>query len=196
MSREGTVHRQTAETDVMVRWELDGNGQAQIETGIGFLDHMLAHVARHGRFDLDVRARGDLHIDAHHTAEDVALTMGRALNQALGERRGIRRMGHAIVPMDEALALVAVDLSGRPYTACDLGLKGEMLGTLPTEMVEHVLLSLATEGRFNLHARCLAGSNDHHKVEAIFKALARALDEATSIDARLGDTIPSTKGAL
>jgi imidazoleglycerol-phosphate dehydratase len=196
MSRAGTVHRQTAETDVRVHWELDGTGQAQVATGIGFLDHMLTHIARHGRFDLQVSATGDLHIDAHHTAEDVALTMGRALNQALGDRRGIQRMAHAIVPMDEALALVAVDLSGRPYTACDLALRGEMLGTLPAEMVEHVLHSLATEGRFNLHARCLAGSNDHHKVEAIFKALARALDAATSIDPRVADAIPSTKGTL
>ena len=196
MSRSGAVQRKTNETEVTVRWELDGTGEARIATGVGFLDHMLAHVARHGRFDLEVSATGDLHIDAHHTAEDVALTMGQALHQALGERRGIQRMGHAIVPMDEALALVAIDLGGRPYTACDLPLTGEMLGTLPTEMVEHVLLSLATEGRFNLHARFLAGTNDHHKVEALFKALARALDAATALDPRLGDTIPSTKGSL
>jgi len=196
MSRCGTVHRRTNETDVTVRWELDGRGEAQVATGVGFLDHMLAHVARHGRFDLQVTATGDLHIDAHHTAEDVAITMGQAFAQALGEKRGIRRMGQAIVPMDEALALVAVDLSGRPWTACDLPLRGEMLGTLPTEMIEHVLASLATEGRFNLHARFLAGTNDHHKVEALFKALARALDDATLIDPRLGDSIPSTKGSL
>ncbi len=141
-------------------------------------------------------AKGDLHVDAHHTAEDVALALGRALDQALGERRGIRRMAHAIVPMDDALALVAVDLSGRPYAVCDLPLHGEMLGALPAEMVEHVLASLATAGRLNLHARILAGSNDHHKVEALFKALARALDEATSIDPRLVGVIPSTKGTL
>jgi len=196
MSRCGTVHRRTNETDVTVRWELDGRGEAQLATGVGFLDHMLAHVARHGRFDLQVTATGDLHIDAHHTAEDVAITMGQAFAQALGEKRGIRRMGQAIVPMDEALALVAVDLSGRPWTACDLPLRGEMLGTLPTEMIEHVLASLAMEGRFNLHARFLAGTNDHHKVEALFKALARALDDATLIDPRLGDSIPSTKGSL
>jgi len=196
MSRCGTVHRRTNETDVTVRWELDGRGEAQLATGVCFLDHMLAHVARHGRFDLQVTATGDLHIDAHHTAEDVAITMGQAFAQALGEKRGIRRMGQAIVPMDEALALVAVDLSGRPWTACDLPLRGEMLGTLPTEMIEHVLASLATEGRFNLHARFLAGTNDHHKVEALFKALARALDDATLIDPRLGDSIPSTKGSL
>lgn len=196
MSRTGTAQRETTETQVTVTWELDGAGHAEVQTGIGFLDHMLTHVARHGRFDLRVRATGDLHIDAHHTAEDVGLTMGQALTRALGERRGIRRMGHAIVPMDEALALVAVDLSGRPYTACDLPLRGEWLGTLPTEMVEHVLLSLATEGRFNLHARFLSGTNDHHKVEALFKALARALDEATALDPRLGTTIPSTKGSL
>ncbi|GAC1433380.1 MAG: imidazoleglycerol-phosphate dehydratase HisB [Chloroflexota bacterium] len=196
MSRTGTAQRETTETQVTVTWELDGVGHAEVQTGIGFLDHMLTHVARHGRFDLQVRATGDLHLDAHHTAEDVGLTMGQALTRALVERRGIRRMGHAIVPMDEALALVAVDLSGRPYTVCDLPLRGEMLGTLPAEVVEHVLLSLATEGRFNLHARLLAGTNDHHKVEAVFKALARALDEATALDARLGDVIPSTKGTL
>ena len=196
MGRSATVHRKTAETEITAAWDLDGSGRCEVNTGIGFLDHMLAHVARHGRFDVRVEATGDLHIDAHHTAEDVGLVLGQALNQALGERRGIKRMAHAIVPMDEALALVAVDLSGRPYTVCDLPLRGEMIGTLPAEMVEHVLLSLATEGRFNLHVRLLTGTNDHHKVEAVFKALARALDEATALDARLGDAIPSTKGTL
>lgn len=194
--RIGTCARTTGETSASVTWNLDGAGVARIATGIGFLDHMLDLLAHHGLFDLTVEVQGDLHVDAHHTVEDAGLAMGAALREALGDRRGIVRMGHAIVPMDEALALVAVDLSGRPYAVLDVPLGGPMLGALPTEMVPHFFHSLATEARCTLHARVLAGANDHHRVEAVFKGLGRALHAATRRDPARGDRIPSTKGVL
>jgi len=153
-------------------------------------------VAVHGLFDLDVKAAGDLHIDAHHTVEDVALTLGQALAEALGDKRGLVRMGSAYVPMDEALAFVAVDLSGRPYSVIEAAWHGPMLGQMPTSLVEHFLESLASAGRLNLHARVLYGRDDHHQAEALFKALGRALGAATQIDPRRGGQIPSTKGTL
>jgi imidazoleglycerol-phosphate dehydratase len=157
---------------------------------------MLNLLSHHGLFDLDVQAVGDLHVDAHHTVEDTGLALGIALREALGERRGVVRMAHAIVPMDEALALVAVDLSGRPYAALDMPLRTHMLGAMPTELVPHFFHSLATEARCNVHARILAGSNDHHVVEAVFKGLARALHAASRVDpARVG-RVPSTKGVV
>jgi imidazoleglycerol-phosphate dehydratase len=194
--RTGSLTRETGETRVSVTWTLDGSGTAQVATGVGFLDHMLHLLAHHGLFDLTVEAKGDLHIDAHHTVEDTGLALGSALREALGDRRGIVRMAHAVVPMDEALALVAVDLSGRPYYVGDLPLTGPMLGTLPTEMVPHFFHALATEARCNLHIRLLTGANDHHKVEAAFKGLGRALYAATRIDPARGDRVPSTKGVL
>jgi imidazoleglycerol-phosphate dehydratase len=194
--RIGTCARTTGETSARVTWNLDGAGAAHVVTGVGFLDHMLDLLAHHGLFDLTVEVQGDLHVDAHHTVEDAGLALGAALREALGDRRGIVRMGHAIVPMDEALALVAVDLSGRPYPALDIPLAGPMLGTLPSEMVPHFFSSLAIEARCNLHARVLAGANDHHKVEAVFKGLGRALYVATRRDPARGDRIPSTKGVL
>lgn len=194
--RTATVFRETRETRIRVELDLDGSGQAQVNTGIGFLDHMLDHIARHGLFDLRVEAEGDLHVDTHHTTEDVAICLGRAFDEALQERRGIVRMGQAIVPMDEALALVAVDLSGRPHAALDISFSGERLGNLPTEMIPHFLHSFALEARLTLHIRLLAGQNDHHRAEAIFKALARALMAATRIESRLVGEIPSTKGVL
>jgi imidazoleglycerol-phosphate dehydratase len=157
---------------------------------------MLDLLTHHGLFDISVEAAGDLHVDAHHTVEDVGLGLGLALREALGERRGIVRMAHAAVPMDDALALVAVDLSGRAFTSLDLRLGGQMLGTLPTEMVPHFFQSLAGEARFNLHIHMLAGSNDHHLVEAAFKGLGRALHAATRLDPGRGDRVPSTKGVL
>jgi imidazoleglycerol-phosphate dehydratase len=190
------VQRTTRETSVEVAIDVDGSGTSDISTGIGFLDHMLESLARHGRLDLTVRATGDLHIDAHHTVEDVGIVLGQALNQALGTRAGIRRFADATVPLDEALAHVALDLSGRPYAVLDLPFGGPMLGTLPTELVAHFLQSLAHEARMTLHARVLAGDNDHHRAEAVFKALARALESATRLDPRLGGGIPSTKGTL
>lgn len=195
-NRVGEVARRTRETSVQVRWALDGRGTGDVQTGVGFLDHMLDSLARHGRFDLTVRAEGDLHIDEHHTVEDVGISMGQALDQALGDRGGLRRFGDACVPLDEALAQVAVDLSGRGIAFLDLPLSGPTLGTMRVEMVPHFLTSLAMEARITLHAAILRGANDHHRVEALFKALARALDDATRIDPRLGGDVPSTKGSL
>lgn len=195
MIRKATVERKTAETDVHLTLSLDGDGLHEIDTGVGFLDHMLRHVAVHGLFDLTAAATGDLHVDAHHTIEDVAIVLGQALAQALGERRGIRRMGHAYVPMDEALAFVAVDLSGRPYSVIQAQWHTPAIGQMPSAMVDHFLESLAVHGRLNLHARVLYGRNDHHQAEALFKALAQALRAAVERDPRRND-VPSTKGTL
>ena len=195
-ARNAQIRRETRESWVEVTLNLDGAGQAQIATGIGFLDHMLDSLSRHARFDLTVKAEGDLHVDQHHTAEDVGITLGQALDRALGDRRGIRRFGDATVPLDEALSQVAVDLGGRGWANIDLPFRGEMIGGLSSEMIPHLLQSFAMEGRFSLHVRLLAGENDHHRAEATFKALARALDDATRPDPRLGGAVPSTKGVL
>jgi imidazoleglycerol-phosphate dehydratase len=194
--RTAHVQRDTRETRVEVVLNLDGSGRGDIATGIGFLDHMLDSLARHARFDLTVRAEGDLHVDQHHTAEDVGVSLGQALDRALGERRAIRRFGDAVVPLDEALAQVAVDLGGRGFSSINLPFRTPMLGGLSTEMIPHLLQSFANDGRFNLHVRLLAGENDHHRAEATFKALARALDDATRPDPRLGTDVPSTKGVI
>lgn len=194
--RTATVTRQTGETSIEITLNLDGSGQANVSTGLGFLDHMLDALARHARFNLTVRAKGDLHIDEHHTVEDVGIVLGRALAQALGNRKGITRMGHAIVPMDEALALVAVDFGGRGYFVFDGCFTTDRIGQVGTSLIPHFLESMAHEGRLNLHARLLAGADDHHRAEALFKALARALDMATRPDDRLAGQIPSTKGTL
>ncbi|MSQ42121.1 MAG: imidazoleglycerol-phosphate dehydratase HisB [Dehalococcoidia bacterium] len=194
--RRATVDRRTAETRVHVELNLDGRGDAQVATGIGFYDHMLTTFARHGRFDLQLTCEGDLHIDAHHTMEDVALALGAAVDQALGDRAGITRMGDATVPLDEALVQVAIDLSGRPYAATDFDFIGEHIGEAPAEMVPHVLRSFATAARLTLHVRQLAGANDHHIAEAAMKALGRALDAATRADERIAGLVPSTKGTL
>jgi imidazoleglycerol-phosphate dehydratase len=196
MMRIATLERQTSETQVQVTLNLDGSGQYAVSTGVGFLDHMLRHLAVHGLFDLTVRAKGDLEIDLHHTVEDVALALGGCLDQALGDRKGILRMGHAYVPMDEALAFVAVDLSGRPYTVANVDWNAPAIGPLPTTLVPHFLESLATAGRLNLHARVLYGRDDHHKAEALFKALGRALETAVRIEPRRAAQVPSTKGSL
>ncbi len=195
-ARTATVSRTTGETDISITLNVDGTGQADIQTGVGFLDHMLHALARHARFDLTVRAKGDLHIDEHHTVEDVGLVLGKALAQALGNRSGITRMGHAIVPMDEALALVAVDFGGRGYFVFDGHFTTDRIGQVTTTLIPHFFESLAHEGKLNLHARLLAGQDDHHKAEALFKALARALDMAVQPDARLAGQVPSTKGTL
>jgi imidazoleglycerol-phosphate dehydratase len=196
VGRSATCSRETRETRVTVQIDLDGRGTYQVRTGIGFLDHMLESLARHSRFDLTVSADGDLHVDGHHTAEDVAICLGRALNQALAERAGVRRMGHAIVPMDEALATVAIDLSGRGIAILDTSFRGESIGDLRSEMIPHFLQSFALEARISIHAQITAGQNDHHRAEALFKALARALDDATRVDPRLSGAVPSTKGSL
>jgi len=194
--RETKVERKTGETDIEVTLRLEGSGAHDISTGIGFLDHMLTHIAVHGLFDLNVQARGDLHIDAHHTIEDTALVLGQAFDQALDDRKGIARMGTAFVPMDEALAHVAVDLSGRPYSVMQAEWHTPAIGQFPTSLVAHFFESLAVTMRANLHARVLYGRDDHHQAEALFKALARALDVATQLDPRRGGVVPSTKGSL
>jgi imidazoleglycerol-phosphate dehydratase len=194
--RTARIHRETRETTIELELDVDGDGRAVVSTGVGFLDHMLDSLARHARFDLTLKAVGDLHVDAHHTVEDVAIVLGQALDRALGERRGLRRFADATVPLDEALAQVAVDLSGRGFAAVDLPFGGEMIGALPTEMVPHFLRSFAVEARLTLHVRLLAGENDHHRAEATFKALARALELATRLDPRIADQVPSTKGSL
>ena len=194
--RTASIHRQTNETDIHLTLNLDGRGRHEIATGVGFLDHMLAHVAVHGLFDMDVQVKGDLHIDPHHTIEDTALALGQAFAEALGDRQGLVRMGSAYVPMDEALAFVAVDLSGRPYAVVDAAWHGPAIGQFPTSLVPHFLESLAVTARANVHARVLYGRDDHHQAEALFKALGRALDAATAIDPRRAGAVPSTKGVL
>jgi imidazoleglycerol-phosphate dehydratase len=193
--RHAEIHRQTSETDITISVNLDGTGKYQVETGIGFLDHMLAAFAVHGLFDLAVRAVGDLHIDPHHTIEDTAIVLGQAIDKALGDRQGINRAGHTYMPMDEVLAFVAVDLSGRPYTVFRAEWHTPSIGQFPTDLVEHFFESLAVHGRMTVHARCEYGRNDHHQAEALFKSLARALRTAVDHDPRRND-IPSTKGSL
>ena len=193
--RQARVERVTRESSIVLSLTIDGSGKAQIDTGIGFLDHMLTLLAGHGLFDLEVQAQGDLHVDEHHTAEDTLICLGKALDQALGDRRGIVRTAHSYVPMDESLALVAVDLGGRPYCVFNAEFVTPRLGTLGTDLIFHLFESLAIHARMNLHAQVLYGRNDHHKVEALFKGLARALDAATQLDARRQD-VPSTKETL
>ena len=195
-SRRALVERETGETRVKVELTLDGSGQYQIETGNGTLDHLLAQLARHGLFDLTIQAQGDLETGWHHLVEDVGIGLGRALHEALGDRSGIVRMGHALAPLDETLAQVVVDLSGRGYATVDTGLTGEMVERLPSDLVRHLLETFAVEARITLHARVLYGVNQHHKAEALFKALARALRDAVQVDPRLEGQAPSTKGTL
>ena len=190
------ISRQTNETQINISLNLDGSGKYEINTGIGFLDHMLTHLAVHGLFDLTLQAKGDLEIDAHHTVEDVALTLGQAFDKALGNRQGIIRMGDCFVPMDETLAHVAIDLSGRPYSVVQVEWHMPYVGQIPATLFPHFFESFAVTTRCNLHARVLYGRDDHHQAEALFKAWARALDFATQLDPRRTDVIPSTKGTL
>jgi imidazoleglycerol-phosphate dehydratase len=196
MTRSASIARTTSETDIAVSLDLDGSGKADIATGIGFLDHMLTALARHALFDLTVRAKGDLHIDFHHTTEDVGIVLGRAVAAALGEKRGIRRFGHAVVPMDEALAEAAIDISGRPFLAWSVAFAQPKVGEMDTELFEEFFRAFATSALITLHVTARAGRNAHHVAEACFKALARALRMAVEADPRVGDAIPSTKGAL
>jgi imidazoleglycerol-phosphate dehydratase len=193
-ARRATVQRTTRETDVTVTLDLDGNGRAEIATGIGFYDHLLTSLAHHGLFDLAVAARGDLDVDEHHTVEDVALVLGSALAEALGDRAGIRRFGEASVPMDESLATAVTDVGGRPYTVIELPFRGERVGELPLQLIEHALEAIARTGGVTLHLRG-SGRNDHHLAEAAFKALARALRDACELDPRRVG-VASTKGVL
>jgi imidazoleglycerol-phosphate dehydratase len=196
MSRIVTLTRTTAETDITLTLDLDGSGAAEIDTGIGFLDHMLTALARHALFDLKLRAEGDLHIDLHHTTEDVGIVLGRAVAQALGEKRGIRRFGQALLPMDEALVEAAIDISGRPFLAWSVRFAAPKIGEMDTELFEEFFRAFAINALITLHITQKAGSNAHHIAEACFKALARALRVAVEADARIGDAIPSTKEAL
>ena len=193
--RKTSLSRNTNETQIKLALNLDGGGDADIDTGIGFFDHMLHHIALHGMLDLSIKASGDTHIDSHHTIEDVAICLGKAIDAALTSRSGIQRMGSAYVPMDEALARVVIDLSGRPYAVIKADFTTPMMGAMPTDLVIHALETMAAHAKMNLHAEVLYGRNDHHKAEALFKAFGRALSAAVAADPRRAG-IPSTKGTL
>lgn len=190
--REIELKRKTSETDIQIRLNLDGNGEYNINTGIGFFNHMLESFAKHGFFDLDINVHGDTNVDDHHTIEDVGILLGQTFNMALNDKKGIKRISHAIVPMDEALATVAVDISGRSYCVCNFEFLRPKVGELATENVEHFLESFANNAKININAK-VEGENDHHKIESLFKALARALDDASKVE---HDIIMSTKGLL
>ena len=196
MGRSVTITRATSETQISLELDLDGTGVSQISTGVGFLDHMLTALARHALFDLTIDAAGDLHIDDHHTTEDVGIVLGQALARALGDKRGVRRFGSAAVPMDEALVEAAIDLSGRPFLAWSVAFERDTVGTMDTELFEEFFRALAMNALITLHVTQKAGRNAHHVAEACFKATARALRAAVEPDPRAGDQVPSTKGAL
>ena len=195
MSRNSTIKRTTKETDITVTLALDGTGKSSISTGIGFFDHMLEGFAKHGLFDLTVKADGDLQVDPHHTVEDVGIVLGQAIREALGDKNGICRFGYFILPMDEALALCAVDLGGRPYFDMDAQFVAERIGTFETQLVREVFYAVSVNAMMNLHVRLLAGENDHHKAEAMFKAFGKALDMASRTDERITGVM-STKGTI
>ena len=194
--RSATLRRATGETDIRLSLDLDGAGVYDVDTGNGFLDHMVSQISRHGLMDITLKASGDLHTGWHHLVEDVGITLGRAFHEAIGDARGIRRMGHAIVPLDETLAMVALDCSGRGYAVIETTIDDSMVETLPGSLVRHFFESFALEGKINLHAKILAGIDPHHKAEALCKALARALRDALEADPRSPQAIPSTKGTL
>lgn len=193
--RIASVIRKTKETDISVKLNIDGTGKADIETGIGFFDHMLEAFAKHGLFDLEVKVKGDLNVDGHHTVEDTGIVLGQALLQAIGDKKGIRRYGSEILPMDESLVLAAVDLCGRPYFVMDAAFTFPMVGDFDTQLVNEFFYAVSYSAMMNIHLRVLTGSNDHHKIEAMFKAFAKAVDTATMVDPRITDVL-STKGAL
>lgn len=190
--RTAKMNRKTSETDIEISLNIDGNGKSDVSTGIDFFNHMLDSFARHGFFDLDVKAKGDVSVDDHHTVEDVGILLGETFAGVIGDKKGIKRMAHAIIPMDDALATVAVDISGRSYSVLNFKFKKAKVGDLSTENVEHFFDSFANSARININAK-VEGENDHHKIEALFKAFARALNEASRIE---HDVIPSTKGVL
>lgn len=194
--RKAEISRKTAETEIQLRLDLDGTGVSQLHTGCGFLDHMLTLFARHGRFDLAVRCEGDTYVDDHHTVEDIGICLGDAFAQALGDKRGVVRYGSTLLPMDEALILTAVDLSGRGMLCCDLRIPTEKVGTFDTQLAEEFFIALARRGDMTIHIRQLAGNNSHHIIEGAFKSLARSLAAAAAIDPRFSQEIPSTKGVL
>ncbi len=194
--RQATIDRSTRETHCHLTIDLDGLGVYDVATGNGMLDHLVSQLSRHSLIDISLKTEGDLDTGWHHLVEDTAITLGGGLREALGDGAGIRRMGHAIVPLDETLAMVALDLSGRSYACLDIGLSGEMVETLPGDLVRHFLESFASEARMNMHAKILAGLNAHHKAEGLFKALAKALRDAVELDPRATGQIPSTKGTI
>jgi imidazoleglycerol-phosphate dehydratase len=194
--RRAEVERNTAETKIIVRVNLDGTGQAKLATGIGFFDHMLDQIARHGLIDLDIQATGDLHIDGHHTVEDVGITLGQAVYKAVGDKKGIRRYGHAYVPLDEALSRVVIDFSGRPGLIMNVPFKSGMIGTFDSQLAHEFFQGFANHAFVTLHIDNLRGENAHHQCETVFKAFARALRVALELDPRSAGTIPSTKGSL
>lgn len=195
MARIATVERKTMETDIAITLNLDGNGMSKIDTGIGFFDHMLEGFAKHGFFDLDCKVKGDLVVDGHHTVEDAGIVLGQAISQAVGDKKGIRRYGYFILPMDDALALCAVDLCGRPYLNFECEFTTERVGNLDTELVKEFFYAVSYSAGMNLHIKMLSGANNHHMIEAMFKAFAKALDMATGTDERITDVL-STKGSL
>lgn len=194
--RNATINRRTAETDISLTLNLDGTGVSQIDSGCGFLDHMLTLFARHGRFDLTLTCKGDTHVDDHHTVEDIGICLGQAFSKALGDKKGIFRYGYMVLPMDETLILSAVDLSGRAYLRFDLNIPTEKVGSFDTELVKEFFLAFIRESASTLHLQQLAGENSHHIIEGTFKSVARALREAVAIDAAFANEIPSTKGVL
>ncbi|MBS1045615.1 imidazoleglycerol-phosphate dehydratase HisB [Gluconobacter cerinus] len=194
--RHARLHRATSETDITLALSLDGQGRSTVDSGIGFFDHMLTALAKHGGFDLELLAKGDLHIDGHHTVEDVGIVFGQAFRQAIGDKRGIERFGHALVPLDEALCEAVVDISGRPYLAWNVVFPREKIGTMDTELFEEFFRAFAMSAHITLHLTCKAGTNAHHIAESGFKAVARALRVAVSMDPRAAGAIPSTKGVL
>ena len=196
MSRVAEINRQTAETDINVRLDIDGTGRSNIDTGIGFFDHMLTGFSKHGFFDLDVSCKGDLYVDGHHTIEDVGIVVGRAIKEAVGDKKGISRFGYFILPMDDALCLCAVDLSGRPYLVYEADFSGEKVGYMETEMVKEFFYAVSYSAAMNLHIKKLDGFNNHHIAEAMFKAFAKALDMAVSKEERSEASVLSTKGIL
>jgi len=195
MERKVTLKRTTKETDIMVILDLDGSGRSEIDTGIGFFDHMLNGFARHGLFDLTVKVKGDLYVDCHHTVEDTGIVLGQAIQKAVGDKSGLKRYGHFILPMDETLALCAIDLSGRPYLKYDAEFTADRLGDLDTEMVREFFYAVSYGGMMNLHLRILDGENNHHKAEALFKSFGKALDMATQEEPRMKEAW-TTKGSL
>jgi len=201
MNRQSEQERKTNESTINVSLNLDGSGNANIDTGIGFFDHMLTHIAIHGIFDIQVKAKGDLHVDTHHTIEDVGIVLGKAFKQAIGEKLGISRIGHSYVPMDEALALVVVDFSNRPYSIIDIPWTGKYFGKeqdelIPFTLIDHFLQTFAIHASITLHVKVFYGKNDHHMAEAVFKALGSSLDKASRLDPKRRGSIPSTKGIL
>ena len=193
--RVAEVTRKTQETDIKISLNLDGTGTSNITTGIGFFDHMLQGFTKHGFYDMNVTVKGDLHVDGHHTVEDTGIVLGQAISQAIGDKKGIKRYGSMILPMDETLVMCAIDLSGRPYFVMDGEFSSPMVGDFDTQMVREFFYAISYSAGMNLHLRIITGLNDHHKIEALFKAFSKALDEATTIDPRISDVL-STKGAL